>query len=379
MEGHVRKRGDKYYYSFEGPKINGKRKRYERVGGKTKKEAYSALRKALEEFESTARVFDSSNLSVHDYLNFWYDDYVVRNLKYNSQVTYKRLIDGRISPLIGKYKLSAVTPHVLQKVIDKETDDGASKQTVSIIKAIITSSFKRAVYPYEFIKTSPAQYLVMPKFDKRKSSTKDSLKVFTMEDFSKMQQHVSPEDSFYIPMHIAFHTGLRRGEVSALTWEDINFHDRTINIDKIIVDKTDGYSIDTPKTQSSYRMIDIGETLVKLLKKHKMKQSERRLFYGSNYIESNFICTHPNGELVVPHSLSYYCRKTKWRSGVDFTFHSFRHTHATMLLENGAKMKDVQYRLGHSSILTTMDTYAHVTKKTKKATVDLFENYLEQE
>lgn len=379
MEGHVRKRGDKYYYSFEGPKINGKRKRYERVGGKTKKEAYSALRKALEEFESTARVFDSSNLSVHDYLNFWYDDYVVRNLKYNSQVTYKRLIDGRISPLIGKYKLSAVTPHVLQKVIDKETDDGASKQTVSIIKAIITSSFKRAVYPYEFIKTSPAQYLVMPKFDKRKSSTKDSLKVFTMEDFSKMQQHVSPEDSFYIPMHIAFHTGLRRGEVSALTWEDINFHDRTINIDKIIVDKTDGYSIDTPKTQSSYRVIDIGETLVKLLKKHKMKQSERRLFYGSNYIESNFICTHPNGELVVPHSLSYYCRKTKWRSGVDFTFHSFRHTHATMLLENGAKMKDVQYRLGHSSILTTMDTYAHVTKKTKKATVDLFENYLEQE
>lgn len=379
MEGHVRKRGDKYYYSFEGPKINGKRKRYERVGGKTKKEAYSALRKALEEFETTARVFDSSNLSVHDYLNFWYDDYVVRNLKYNSQVTYKRLIDGRISPLIGKYKLSAVTPHVLQKVIDKETDDGASKQTVSIIKAIITSSFKRAVYPYEFIKTSPAQYLVMPKFDKRKSSTKDSLKVFTMEDFSKMQQHVSPEDSFYIPMHIAFHTGLRRGEVSALTWEDINFHDRTINIDKIIVDKTDGYSIDTPKTQSSYRVIDIGETLVKLLKKHKMKQSERRLFYGSNYIESNFICTHPNGELVVPHSLSYYCRKTKWRSGVDFTFHSFRHTHATMLLENGAKMKDVQYRLGHSSILTTMDTYAHVTKKTKKATVDLFENYLEQE
>lgn len=379
MEGHVRKRGDKYYYSFEGPKINGKRKRYERVGGKTKKEAYSALRKALEEFESTARVFDSSNLSVHDYLNFWYDDYVVRNLKYNSQVTYKRLIDGRISPLIGKYKLSAVTPHVLQKVIDRETDEGASKQTVSIIKAIITSSFKRAVYPYEFIKTSPAQYLVMPKFDKRKSSTKDSLKVFTMEDFSKMQQHVSPEDSFYIPMHIAFHTGLRRGEVSALTWEDINFHDRTINIDKIIVDKTDGYSIDTPKTQSSYRVIDIGETLVKLLKKHKMKQSERRLFYGSNYIESNFICTHPNGELVVPHSLSYYCRKTKWRSGVDFTFHSFRHTHATMLLENGAKMKDVQYRLGHSSILTTMDTYAHVTKKTKKATVDLFENYLEQE
>lgn len=379
MEGHVRKRGDKYYYSFEGPKINGKRKRYERVGGKTKKEAYSALRKALEEFETTARVFDSSNLSVHDYLNFWYDDYVVRNLKYNSQVTYKRLIDGRISPLIGKYKLSAVTPHVLQKVIDKETDDGASKQTVSIIKAIITSSFKRAVYPYEFIKTSPAQYLVMPKFDKRKSSTKDSLKVFTMEDFSKMQQHVSHEDSFYIPMHIAFHTGLRRGEVSALTWEDINFHDRTINIDKIIVDKTDGYSIDTPKTQSSYRVIDIGETLVKLLKKHKMKQSERRLFYGSNYIESNFICTHPNGELVVPHSLSYYCRKTKWRSGVDFTFHSFRHTHATMLLENGAKMKDVQYRLGHSSILTTMDTYAHVTKKTKKATVDLFENYLEQE
>lgn len=72
-------------------------------------------------------------------------------------------------------------------------------------------------------------------------------------------------------------------------------------------------------------------------------------------------------------------RKISEKSGVDYNFHSFRHTHATMLLENGAKPKDIQVRLGHARLSTTMDTYAHVTKKMKKETVDIFESILTKE
>ena len=108
----------------------------------------------------------------------------------------------------------------------------------------------------------------------------------------------------------------------------------------------------------------------------KKRQLENKLFYGSNYFDGNFICTKENGQPVTPNSIKYNVEKVRKLTGVDFNFHSFRHTHATMLLENNAKPKEIQTRLGHSRIATTMDTYAHVTKKMKKDTVDIFEQML---
>ncbi len=81
---------------------------------------------------------------------------------------------------------------------------------------------------------------------------------------------------------------------------------------------------------------------------------------------------------MTPNSIKWYTGKIRKQTGVDFNFHSFRHTHATMLLENGAKPKEIQRRLGHSRLATTMDTYAHVTQKMKKETVDIFEQMLKQ-
>lgn len=380
MEGSVRRKGSKWYYSFEGPKINGKRKRYERVGGDTKQKALDALRKALNEFEEAGNIFDPTEASVHDYFNFWYEDYVVRNLKYNTQENYRHTMELHILPYIGKYKLKAITPANLQRILDSEFEKGFAKSTVQIIKTVLNTAFKHAVYPYQFIKQSPTQYIKVPKYDVRVGKTRDSLKIFSLEDFKKMNEHVVQASDFYIPMHIAFHTGMRRGEVCGLTWDDISFEDETIKIEKIMIMKRGTkYSIDTPKTQSSYRTISIGQTLINILKKHKLKQSENRLFYGKQYHESNFVCTKPNGNPITPSIIKWHCERIRTETDIDFTFHSFRHTHATMLLENGAKMKDVKDRLGHSRISTTMDIYSHITKKSKRETVAIFENYLQNE
>ena len=105
MEGSVRKRGKKWYYSFEGAKINGKRIRYERVGGNTKAAALESLRKALNEYERSGIIEDMTDMSVQDYFDYWYEDYVMRNLKYNTQMNYRNVIDLHILPYIGKYSL----------------------------------------------------------------------------------------------------------------------------------------------------------------------------------------------------------------------------------------------------------------------------------
>lgn len=378
MEGSVRKRGKKWYYSFEGAKINGKRIRYERVGGNTKAAALESLRKALNEYERSGIIEDMTDMSVQDYFDYWYEDYVMRNLKYNTQMNYRNVIDLHILPYIGKYKLKAIQPAVVQKVIDSDFEKGLAKQTLSIIKTVMSGAFRRAVYPYQMIRSDPTRYIQMPKYDQRHKSTKDNLKIITLEQFQTLQEYVPQSSPYYIPMMIAFYTGLRRGEVLGLTWDNISFEHKTLNVEKIIIMKGKEWEIGTPKTQSSYRTIDIGGQLIEILKKHRKRQLENKMFYGQHYTDNNFICTKENGKLTTPHSIKHYGDKAKKQSGINFSFHSFRHTHATLLLENGAIDKAIQERLGHARIGTTMDTYSHLTKKTKKETVDIFENIIQK-
>jgi len=131
----------------------------------------------------------------------------------------------------------------------------------------------------------------------------------------------------------------------------------------------------TPKTNSSYRTIKIGNTLISLLKKYHKDQKTNKLRYGEFYTKHDydFVCLKENGELLTTYSLKYLSRVVNYELGIDFKFHSLRHTRSTMLLEAGANLKDIQRRLGHSKLATTMDTYSHVTNTRSDESVELFE------
>jgi len=176
-------------------------------------------------------------------------------------------------------------------------------------------------------------------------------------------------------MQIAFHTGLRAAEVCGLNWDCIDLDNGTLKVDKILIGKGKGiFEFGTPKTLSSNRTISIGNTLISILKRNKLYQAENKLRYGEYYKNSNFVCTKENGENITTDSLKYLSRVVNYELNINFHFHSLRHTHATMLLEAGANFKDIQKRLGHSKLSTTMDTYSHVTQKMKDETVDIFES-----
>lgn len=381
MQGSVRKKGNRWYYSFELAKENGKRKKIERAGGATKKEALKALRDAISQYDNTGTILTESNMSISDYLDYWLNEYVKINCKYNTYVGYKRLINNHIKPEIGIYKIKNITSARLQELINLKYRNGFSKNYLSNLYGVLSGSFKAATYPYKLIKENPMTYVSLPKYNKKLINNVDDLKIITLNQFNTILERFPYGSNMHIPLQIGFHTGMRVAEVISLTWDCIDLEEKTIKVEKILYrNEFKQWVFGPPKTKASYRTIYIGDTLVSLLKKYRLDQKANKLRYGEYYkkYDYDYVCLKDNGELLTTDSIKYLSRVVNYELNIPFKFHSLRHTHATMLLESGANIKDIQRRLGHSKLSTTMDTYSHVTKSMSFDSVNIFENALKE-
>lgn len=392
MEGSVRKRGKKWYYSFDLGTIDGKRKRIERVGGNTKKEALESLRKALLEIDSTGTYKDETNISFSEFMDTYMEQYVKINCKYTTQKNYENMIENHLRKDLGFYKLKSISPSILQKYFNDKQKEGYSEGFLRNFKGLLSGMFKYAVYPCQYLKENPTQYIKIPKYDIKTKEKK--VKTITVEQFEEIIHYLSTskrQKYNCIEFMIAFHTGLRSSEVCGLTWDNIDFENKTLTVDKTLVSKKGAIcELQSPKTTTSYRTIAIGDTLITILRKVKKAQLENRLKYGTFYNNNDeidfseyeyskaagFVCREENGKCITTNKIKRLSQTIEEKLNFDFSFHMLRHTHATLLIEAGANMKDVQERLGHSDLSTTMNTYAHVTEKTKRNTVDIFENAL---
>lgn len=407
MEGHVRKRGNKWYYSFEASTIEGKRKRIERVGGRTKKEAEGTLRIAISEYNNAGLYFEPNEMSVSDYMDYWFENDVKVNCRYNTQVGYLLIIKNHIKPSLGIYKLKSLTPAILQEFVNNKFLSGYAKNHLINITAVLSGSLKYAVHPCKFIKENPMQYVRYPKYEQSKNDLNH--KIISVDSFKKMLDRFPIRTNFYIMLMIGYYTGFRIGETTALVDEDFILQiinkkiKATLEVNKLLYKRGKSWYFGEPKTKSSNRIIKIGETLINALKAHKKWQAENRLKYGTHYIQQyeveeiqgkeklrriyslplsidpgvmkpiNLICTKENGEMLTPDSFKYAAKVIHYELGIEFNYHSLRHTHATTLIENGAKHKDVQERLGHANIETTLGTYTHSTEKMSEESVEIFE------
>jgi integrase len=401
MDGCVRKRGDKWYYGFEAGSINGKRKRIERAGGRTKKEAEAALRKALEEYENAGLHFEPSEMSVSDYMDYWFNNYVLINCKYNTRCGYEMIIKNHVKPALGIYKLKSLTPAILQEFINGKYLSGYSKNHLTNMYTVLNGSLKYAVHPCNFTKDNPMQYVKYPKYEHSRLETDH--KIISKDDFNKIIERFTPGTTFYISIMIGYYTGCRIGEVAGLTWNDINLEKGIINVNKIIYKRGKNWYFGSTKTESSVREIKIGKTLIDALKQHKKWQLENKVKYGQYFMQQyeskeisdnerlrriyslesslnskignpiSMICTKENGDMMTPETFKYASRVIHCDLGLVFNFHALRHTHATTLIENGANIKDVQTRLGHNKIQTTLDTYTHSTENMASQSVEIFE------
>ena len=401
-EINTRKRGQKWQYQFEAAKVDGKRKQITKSGFNTKREALEAGVKALAEYNNSGSHFEPSEISVSDYLDYWLENYVTLNLRPNTIASYKNIVDNYLKSALGIYKLKSLTPSILQNYINKRYINGCTKSSLKRTISVLNLSLKYAVYPCKFIKENPMQYITMPKYEKR---SEDDIKTITIKEFEKIIDRFPETTDYYLPLMIGFYTGCRIGEVLSLTWDDIDFKNKTISVNKtmIFIDDNKQWYFGPTKTPTSNRVITIGNTLIQVLKKFKQKQLENKLKYGEYYkviytkeelinnkklqrlyvlpanivaeglTKRTLVCSRIDGNLLTTNGMKYVSKIVNYELGIDFKFHSLRHTHATLLMQNGGNIKDIQYRLGHSSIKTTLDTYTHSTDESSNQTVELFE------
>lgn len=382
MEGNVRKRGKRWYYRFYISEKDGKRRQIERFGGKTRQEALNSLREALNLYHNAGSIPNDENLSANDFFEYWYNNYVKQQLSKNTQTNYRNVLDKYVLPKLGIYKLHKITPATVQEFIDEVSTsteykrDGKplAKQTVSIILMVVKEALFYAVNPLQILHSSPALYAKMPKISEHSKSRED-LKIISVKQFEQIIKFFGKDSMEIMPFFISFYTGMRRGEVCGLEWKNVDLVNNEILVHQQMkqYSKTD-IRIDKTKTAASYRTIAIGNELVTLLKHQKMLQNKNKLKYGQLYFDSDFVCTKKNGKPITPNSIKYLSGKIHKELGFPFNFHSLRHTHATMLLEAGASPKEVQVRLGHTKIETTLDTYVHLTNHKKRETANLFDN-----
>lgn len=412
----IQKRGNFYQYKFEIAKVDGKRKFLSKSGFKTKSEAEKEGVIAYNDYLNTGNSFSASDMSYSDFLDYWLENYCYINLKYHTIEGYSNIIKNHIKPNIGHFRLSQITRATLQEFINKiYINKSFSKNFLNNIKKVIKGSFTYA-YETDFIKINPAIGLKLPKYD---IPPKDPAHIFTNEEINLILDRFKNNHCVYYAFLTAYCTGLRVAEVFALTWDDIDFYNKTISVNKNILKKnqaggtkqrhisgnsTTVWYLGTCKTETSYRTIPIGDTLVNALKEYKQEQEEHRKNYGDTYMkhykktvvnpynnkqEIKIINAHAEIDVALPEvklvflknngvfegtdSCKYPFKVIHYELGIPCRFHDFRDTHATRLIEAGSDIKAVSKRLGHRNIDTTYDIYVRVTEKMENETANKFE------
>lgn len=365
---YLRKRGNKWYYSIEVG--NGKkRKRIERPGGRTKKEAQKAMAEAIAQINADGDFFEAPRLTVDECFQEYLDD-LRRRVRETTAYGYKSIYKIYISPVIGGRRLSTIRPKALQDILNATE---RSKSTLNGIYTVLRGLFSYAMF-CEYIRTNPAQNIHMPKAQ----VPLKKVHAFTPEQMEILLQHFTLGYRPHFPMLISYHTGMRRGEIAALKWEDVDLDTRTIRIHATVARNFSGGQFYQPSTKSDagIREIDIGAKLVQILKScHKMQTADR-LQYGQFWKDTGFVCTEPDGRplsMIAFSEFNAFCRE---QFGAGYTFHSLRHTHATMLLEAGEDLEMVSKRLGHANISTTANVYSHILKKRRGQLRDLLDEIL---
>ncbi len=412
----IQKRGNFYQYKFEIAKVDGKRKFLSKSGFKTKSEAEKEGVIAYNDYLNTGNSFSASDMSYSDFLDYWLEKYCYINLKYHTIEGYSNIIKNHIKPNIGYFRLSQITRSTLQEFINKiYVNKSFSKNFLNNIKKVIKGSFTYA-YETDFIKVNPAIGLKLPKYD---IPPEDPAHIFTNEEINLILDRFKNNHCVYYAFLTAYCTGLRISEVFALTWEDIDFYNKTISVNKNILKKnqaggtkqrhlsgnsTTVWYFGTCKTETSYRTIPIGDTLVNALKEYKQEQEEHRENYGDTYmkhykktvinpynnkqeikiinahaeidvalLEVKLVFLKNNGVFEGTDSCKYPFKVIHYELGIPCRFHDFRDTHATRLIESGADIKAVSKRLGHRNIDTTYNIYVRVTEKMENETANRFE------
>ncbi|MFE3973147.1 MULTISPECIES: tyrosine-type recombinase/integrase [unclassified Peribacillus] len=366
MKGYVRKRGNKWSYTVDVGKdpITGTRKQKTKSGFKTKKEAENALNQLVYELNKGEWIAPKEIL-LGEFAEEWLKSYR-HQLRDTTAEQYENKIRNWIGPLIGMYKVQELKPihaQVFSGKLLESLNENTAHKVYSITKLIINHAVN-----LELINKNPFNNLSLVREQKRKVVT------WSFDELEHFLKVVKNHHTFYYRIFVtAAYTGIRKGELLALTKDDIDWEKKRIRISKSVSETKKGVQLGELKTPSSHRNVAVDDFLISILKEQVIKNNEMKLKLSDSYNDQQLIFCHEDGVIFRPSSLNRIFGRYIERSGSPkIRFHDLRHTHASLLLELGVNPKIVSDRLGHSSIKITLDTYSHVSLDLQSDVADVF-------
>jgi len=332
--------------------------------GKTRKEVQEKLKVALRELQQGTLVTGPQQ-TVAQYLNEWLKVHkqVIRPRSYER---YEAIIRLHLVPMLGKLPLQKLTGQHLQQLYTEKLESGLSSTTVSAIHSMLHTALDDAI-KLGILTRNVCEAVSPPR------KVHKEMKPLTPEQVRQLLEVAKghPQEALFI---LALATGMRRGELLGLKWQDIHFEKGVLQVQRALTRMPTGlgYKETEPKTRKSRRSIVLTAFAMEALKKHQAKQLEMKIAAGNAWEEHDYVfCTAAGKHLHPGHDVLEELKKLLKKAALpDVRFHDLRHSTATLLLSKGVHPKVVQEILGHSEISMTLDTYSHVLPTMQKAAME---------
>ncbi len=357
-------------------KLTGKKARTT-VTANTKKGVKIKAREAVNAFAANGySVKEKPTITTYrELVALWWESYK-NTIKPNSQQSMEGIVRIHILPVFGDYKLDKLTTPIIQQQVNKWADKANKGEKGAYANYSFLNNINRRILQYgvtmQAIKHNPARDVIIP----RKQQNKEhKVKFFSNQELKQFLDYLdnldlsSYENFFdYVLYKTLLASGCRIGEALALEWSDIDLKKGIISISKTL---NRYQETNTPKSKAGLREVDIDTATVTLLKEYKKRQQIQawQLGRSESIVFTPFTTKYAYACLLRKRLQSHF----KAAGVPDISFHGFRHTHATIMLYAGIEAKDLQYRLGHSNISMTLNTYVHATKEGAKKAVSIFE------
>ena len=351
------------------------------ITGRTKKEVKQKTKEAEIAFlQNGSTRFQASNITTYKELaSLWWESYK-HTVKPNTQLNVRRLLDNHILPLFGSYKLDKLTTPLIQNVVNKLADKTNKGEDGAFLYYDSLHALNKRILQYgvvmQAIPFNPAREVILPRNTQK--AKREKIKHFDNQELKKFLDYLDSlnlnkfryyyENTLY---KFLLATGCRINEALALSWSDIDLDNAVVHITKTLNYKQETNS---PKSKSSLRDIDIDQATVSMLKQYRLRQTKEAWKIGKSesVVFSDFIHEYPNNRTLQTRLRTHFKRAKVTNIG----FHGFRHTHASLLLNSGIPYKELQHRLGHSTLSMTMDVYSHLSKENAKKAVSFYETAL---
>lgn len=381
----VEKRGKSYRITVsDGYDTKGNQLRFRKTWTPQPGMTESQIKKALEKekvlFEIEVKSGNGGvSTKLAEYIEYWLEKHVKVKLR---PYTYERYSTHakRVNAALGHIKLEKLTPKHLMDFYETLSKDGANQitkgplapKTIKEIHHFISSALSKAVQ-WKFIKDNVAQLVDAPT-----SPDKEAVCLTADQAIMFINRIHREKLKYEVYFMILLLTGMRRGEALGLEWQDIDFKNNTITIERISIhSKKLGFRVGAPKTQRSNRRLSIPKELVDLLRIYKMHQQSERLLKGDDWDpewdEHPRLFVQLSGKPMYPNCPYKRMKAIVKELGLPkgTNLHSLRHTHATLLITNNTDPSTVSGRLGHAKTSTTMNIYAHYLKPADEIAADV--------